>query len=314
MSDPMKHRIKVRVPATSANLGPGFDTMGVALNLYNEMEVVTGGVEPLEITVTGDGAEHVPLTHENIVFTAMQLVFEQAGQLLPHLHIHIHNEVPVTRGLGSSATAIVGGLLMANSLLGDRFSLEELLDLADTMEGHPDNVAPALFGGFTVAGRIQDRVYFKKWPVPDTLQCVVAIPDFQLPTSVSRRALPPGVPYADAVHNLSRVGLLVAALADSDLELFGLAMQDRLHEPYRMSLVPGLVESTEKAKQAGALSAVLSGAGPSIIAFCTDHATHIGEAMRDTLLNHGISSHILYLRPIAEGATVVEQVSGSIIL
>lgn len=302
----------IRVPATTANLGPGFDTFGMALSLYNTLEVDWSS-ENLQIDVTGDGADLVPVNNTNTVYRAMQLVFERADQtaLLDKrgLYIRIHNEVPVTRGLGSSATAIVGGLWAANELLGHPLSVDELLNLAVQLEGHPDNVAPAILGGIVVSGRVKEKVYAKRFTPPPGMKCVVAVPDFQLATKTSRKALPPAVPYGDAVSNVNRVGLMVAALMDGNLEMFCELMEDRLHEPYRTPLVPGMKEAIAAAREAGAMGAVLSGSGPALIAFCRDGAAAIGNALQSGFAAEGIESTILHLQPAEEGVAVLASIS-----
>ncbi|WP_018132436.1 homoserine kinase [Effusibacillus pohliae] len=303
--------VRVRVPATTANLGPGFDTFGMALSLYNTVEAAwsSGG---LQIEVTGDGAQLVPVDETNAVYQAMRSVFELAGQasLLDErgLSIRIHNEVPVTRGMGSSATAIVGGLWVANELLGQPLSKGKLLQLAVELEGHPDNVAPAIFGGIVAAGMVGGKVYVKRFSPLAGMQCVVAVPEFQLATRTSRKALPPAVPHADAVSNVNRASLMVAALVDGDLELFCELMEDRLHEPYRMPLIPGMKEAIARAKKAGALAAVLSGSGPALIAFCRGEGADVGAALQSGFRSEGIDSNILYLQPAERGVEIFHSI------
>ncbi|GAX90886.1 homoserine kinase [Effusibacillus lacus] len=302
----------IRVPATTANLGPGFDTFGMALSLYNTLEVDWSSGN-LQIDVTGDGADLVPVNKTNAVYRAMQIVFERADQtaLLEKrgLYIRIHNAVPVTRGMGSSATAIVGGLWAANELLGHPLSVDELLNLAVQLEGHPDNVAPAILGGIVVSGIVKEKAYAKRFSPPPGMKCVVAVPDFQLATKTSRKALPPAVPHGDAVSNVNRVGLMVAALMDGNLEMFCDLMEDRLHEPYRTPLVPGMKEAIAAAREAGAMGAVLSGSGPALIAFCRDGAAAIGNALQSGFATEGIESTILHLQPAEEGVAVLASIS-----
>jgi homoserine kinase len=297
-------RVRVKVPATTANLGPGFDTLGMALSLYNEIEL-----EPwpngVKIEVSGEGKDLVPRATNNSVYQAVLMVYERIGIRMRGVRIHIHNEVPVTRGLGSSATAIVGGLLGANALCGNILSESQLLEMAVQLEGHPDNVAPALLGGVVVSGVLQGKTYVKRFDPPQGLHCVVLTPDFQLSTLASRRALPAQVAFRDAVHNVNCVALLVSALAEGDLELFGSVMQDRLHEPYRRKLIPGMEEAFVAAKEAGALSVALSGSGPSLIAFCTQEFERVGHAMREAFTRAGVSSRVLHLAPETGGARVI---------
>ncbi|GIM44578.1 homoserine kinase [Collibacillus ludicampi] len=297
-------RVRVKVPATTANLGPGFDTLGMALSLYNEIEVEpwTGGVK---IEVSGEGKDLVPRATNNSVYQAIQMVYERIGIRMRGVRIHIHNEIPVTRGLGSSATAIVGGLLGANALCGNLLTESQLIEMAVQLEGHPDNVAPALLGGVVVSGVVGGKTYVKRFNPPEGLRCVVVTPDFQLSTLASRRALPASVAFKDAVHNVNCVALLVSALAEGDLTLFSSVMQDRLHEPYRRKLIPGMEEAFAAAKGAGALSVALSGSGPSLIAFCTSGYEHVGHAMRAAFQNAGVTARVLQLFPEKNGAQVL---------
>lgn len=302
-------KASVRIPATSANLGPGFDTFGMALSLFNTVEAELSDGN-LRIEVTGDGAHLVPRTKENTVYQAMRAVFDKAGetQLLTtrQVRIHIHNDVPVTRGLGSSATAIVGGLWAANHLLHNPLSEQDLLEMAVTMEGHPDNIAPAVYGGVVVCGVVDGTTYVRKFAPPPGMQCVVAVPHFQLSTKASRKTLPPAVPHADASHNVNRASLMVTALLDANLELLCRFMEDKLHEPYRVPLVPGMKQARSFAREAGALSVALSGSGPSVIAFCKNDTEAVANALRAGFQAEGILCDILHVTPCEHGVKVTQ--------
>ncbi|ATY84383.1 homoserine kinase [Kyrpidia spormannii] len=298
--------VKVRVPATTANLGPGFDSLGMALQLYNEIELEIMD-QGLQFEVTGAGADMIPATSENVIYKAVQYVFDQLGRRRPGLKLRAHNAVPVTRGLGSSATAIVGGLAAANELCGRPLSADDLLELAVAMEGHPDNVAAALFGGIVVSGKTGEKTRYVKLPVPQDLVCVVVVPEVPLATKDSRKVLPTSVPFSDAVHNVNRVGLLVGALATGDLETAGAAMDDVLHEPYRMSLIPGMDAAADAGRKAGALGVALSGSGPSLIAFCrAGDEEPVGPAMTQAWAGAGLAAHSMVLRPDLRGAQVID--------
>lgn len=304
--------VMVRVPATSANLGPGFDTIGMALELYNyvEMRERPGG---LRITVSGHGANSIPVDEHNIVYRTATKVFQMADYDPEGLDIRLENYVPVGKGLGSSAAALVGGAVAANALAGFPFSREELLDLVNSIEGHPDNVAPALLGKMVVAVQGQGgKVIQREIIPPPELQAVVAIPHFTVPTKKARDILPRQVPVADAVFNISRVSLLVLAMATGDLELFGQMMDDRLHQPYRTKLVPGMEDVFQRARGAGALGVALSGAGPTVIAFATDGLQAIGEAMEKAFQAYGVRSTIMTLKPCLSGAQVVDESKGGL--
>ncbi|MDI3327640.1 MAG: homoserine kinase [Alicyclobacillaceae bacterium] len=296
--------VRVRVPATTANLGPGFDSLGMALQLYNEIEldVIDQG---LEFEVTGVGVEMVPPTSENVIYKAVQCVFDQLGKRRPGLALRLHNAVPVTRGLGSSAAAIVGGLVAANELCNRPFTEDQLLDLAVTLEGHPDNVAPALLGGIVVSGVVNGKTRYVKLPVPKDLVCVVVVPDFPLPTKESRKVLPGAVSFRDAVHNVNRASLLVAALATGDVDTMGAVMEDVLHEPYRMPLVPGMAEAAAAGRAAGAAGVALSGSGPTLIAFCRNGSEGpVGPAMVETWRRAGVEATWMVLCPDDRGVCV----------
>lgn len=296
--------MKIRVPATSANLGPGFDTLGMAFNLYNtvEMEFCQSG---LIIEVEGLGEEAIPTDESNIVYQSAQKVFHLAQKPMDGLYMKLTNEIPLSRGLGSSAAAIVGGIVAANQLCEGALDLQTLLQIATDMEGHPDNVVPAMLGGFTIAGMEQGGVRYVRLDPLTVLKAVVAVPEFTLSTHKSRTVLPSQISFQDAVFNVSRTAFLVAALSLGHLELLGMAMEDRLHQPFRCDLIPGMEDVWRAAKGAGALSAALSGAGPSLIAFATTYVDEIGQAMKNAFLGHGIQSEILVLSPDRTGAVMV---------
>ncbi|PWK08460.1 homoserine kinase [Tumebacillus permanentifrigoris] len=289
-----------RVPATTANLGPGFDVLGMALDLYNEieMEEIEQG---LEITVEGEGAADIARDESNLVYQAALAVFERVGYAPAGLRIHLCNRIPVTRGLGSSSAALVGGLAAANRICGDALSREELLEIATVMEGHPDNVAPVLYGGFSVAGHVRDKWRVQRLTPPAGLCVVVAIPDFELHTEQARAVVPQQVSLADAIFSASHVGLIVAALQKNDLELFGQCLEDRLHQSHRAELIPGMNDVLKSAEEAGAVGAALSGAGPTLIAFTEGHRDEVGHAMQQAFAAHGVTCRIMHLYPDLSG-------------
>jgi homoserine kinase len=299
----MVERVAVRVPATTANLGPGFDALGLALNLYNRLEVerIPDG---LEIQTRGEGAERLPVDDTNLTYQAFRRVFEWHGSPIPAVRMVSEIQVPLSRGLGSSAAAVVGGLVAGNELAGRPLSPEELLQLATAIEGHPDNVAPALFGGFTVACLSESGIAWTRLTPPAELRAVLVVPEREMSTAEARAVLPDSVPRRDAVLNVGRTALLVAAFATGELTLLRTAMRDCLHEPYRAPLVPGMPEALEAAREAGALGAALSGAGSTLSALATEQFEAIGGAMRAALTAFGLQSRILILSPDLAGATV----------
>lgn len=296
--------VKISIPATSGNLGPGFDTFGMAFNLYNyvSMEEATSG---LNITVQGEGAESISRGEDNLVFQAAHKVFQKVNFFPKGLKISLENNIPVARGLGSSASIIVGGMVAANQISGEKLSKNEILQMAVEMEGHPDNVAPALLGGVVVSVSDDKQVDYVKIAPPDELYAVVAVPNFELSTKIARAALPNEVSLSDAVFNVGRASLMIAALIKKDLFLFGKMMEDRLHQPYRNTLVPGMEEVFSAAKSAGALSVALSGAGPTLIAFTIGKNQDVAEAMSKTFAEHEISCEIMNLNPDVNGVKVI---------
>jgi len=299
--------ISLKVPATTANLGPGFDTLGMCLDMYNYISMEEAG-DGLIINVTGDGAKKIPKDSSNLAYKAAEMVFQKVNYKPKGLKITMQNNIPMARGLGSSASVIVGGMVAANHVSGCKLNYDQILHMATCMEGHPDNVAPALFGGIVTSAQFDEETVCRKIMPPANLTTVVAIPDYELSTEKARNVLPAEVPLRDAVYNISRVSLLVWALINSDLELMGKAMEDKLHQPYRMHLIPGMNEVAQAAKDMGAYSFALSGAGPALIAFCTsNNAEDIGKVMQRTFMESGIQCAIKNLRPMADGVKILDR-------
>jgi homoserine kinase len=292
---------RYRVPASTTNLGPGFDCLGMALQLYNEVAVEPA--EALAITVEGDGAATLPRDESNLVYQAISRVHAARGQPAPSVALHLVNRIPLRRGLGSSAAAVVGGLVAGNALLSNSLPASEIDRLAVAMEGHPDNVVPALRGGLTLAAVVDDQVAATRLAPPPALRAVVAIPDLEVATSDARAVLPKEISRADAIFNLSRTAFVVAALATGDLGPLAWAMEDRLHQPYRAALIPGLLETIRAAREAGAVGASLSGAGSTILALATERFDAIAGAMQETLARFGLSSRVATLAPDLAGVT-----------
>ncbi len=297
--------VRVQVPATTANLGPGFDCLGMALQLYNsvEMSVTPSG---LLIEVQGEGSPDIPRNEDNLVYQAALKVFKQAGYRPPGLKIKLNNNIPVARGLGSSTACIVGGMIAANIISGNHLNQKDIINLAYGMEGHPDNVCAAIIGGIVVAVPADGEVRCLKIPPPKNLRAAVTIPEFPLFTRTSREVLPQQVPMSDVIFNLGRVALLVSALYTGDINQFGVAMEDRVHQPYRTTLVPGMKKVFAAAKLAGAKGITLSGAGPAIIAYSDGNMELIARVMRDTFRQNGVpaKSMILGISPV--GARALE--------
>ena len=300
--------VHVSVPGTSANCGPGFDTLGVACTIYNEMDISLLNENRLEITAEGEGAEYIAPDSRNIVWRAIDLVLQKAGKGNEYKGavIKMKNNVPLSRGLGSSAAAIVAGIKAANYLLDEPFNRRQLLKLATDMEGHPDNVAPALFGGFTVSIMRNGQPECFSFLPRIKLKMVVAIPDFPLSTRAARSVLPATVPLQDAVNNVGRSSMMVAALMKGNIRFLRHTFEDALHQPYRARLIPGMYDVFRAAKKEGAIGASLSGAGPCLIAYTVDNPIGIGEAMKTVFKDHDIESRIAVLEVDRHGATIVE--------
>lgn len=303
----MDSKVCVRVPASTANLGPGFDSLGMALNLYAWLEMEFA--EETEIHIYGDHMKGVPTDKTNLVYTVAQQVFAAAG--LPEereLKISMYSEIPLTRGLGSSASAIVAALAAANALADHRLSHDDLFQIATSIERHPDNVGASLFGGIVVAMWDGQRARHVRIEPHEDLEVLVVIPDFELKTTDARSVLPSEVALQDAVYNLSHSSVLVAALSTGRLDLISEAMRDRLHQPYRASLVPGMADILEHATEHGALGTALSGAGPTLLTLVDRNSQRKQELqsyMLDTLREFGISAEAMWLKPAARGVELL---------
>lgn len=302
--------IEVRVPASTTNLGPGFDALGLALKLYNRLRfrLVEG---PVRVEVDGEGAGELDTGPDNLVYRAAARLYSEAGQPAPALQIHLNNSIPMSRGLGSSSTAIVGGLVGANALLGNPLDRERLLALAVEMEGHPDNVTPALLGGFQVAAMTEDGLVHLRLPTPRGLHAVVCVPDVAVSTAETRDALPSSYSREDAVFNIGRTALLVAGLLTGETGALRAAMEDRIHQPYRAALVPGFYAAIRAALDAGAAGACLSGSGSAMLALTTGRETEIGEAMVAAVREAGTGAEARWMRlDVDEEGAVVEAAGG----
>jgi len=295
--------VRVRVPATTANFGPGFDCLGAAIGLYNYIDMEFW--HKPEIEVIGEGQDEIIRDETNLVYRAAMRVLDEAGLNKP-LRIKLENDIPLARGLGSSAACIAGGMMAANELADGFFSIGKIVDLATGMEGHPDNVVPALTGGFSVCLLHEGKVIYRSFPMPDNLRFVTAIPHFKLETVKARKVLPQEVPLSDAVFNLSRAALMVAAFSRGDFNDLGVFCQDKLHQPYRSRLIPGMEEIIDTAPQKGALGCFLSGAGPAIICLAhEEQAPVLGKSMVKAFSDEGIESVCRILAPDGEGVKIL---------
>lgn len=269
--------VYVRVPATSANMGAGFDTLGIALNLYSRLEVeeTDGGLE----IITVKNAGNVQSDKSNLVYRAMDCIFRETGYTPRGIKIKQDSDIPMTRGLGSSSACIVGGMLAANVLSGRKLSYREIMNLAAVMEGHPDNAGPAMYGGFCVSLTEGNETYVKSIKLPERLSFAVMIPDFFVATKKSRGALPESIGLKDAAFNIARASMLQAALTSGDYDLLRLGVEDKLHQPYRKSYVDGFDEIFEHTYELGSKATYLSGSGPTIMAMLTDGTEKFKKGM-----------------------------------
>jgi len=309
-------KISVKTPATIANLGPGFDSFGLAIPLYNVVsveETVLPG-SGIEINIINEknndesNLSDIPVDKTNIVYKAIELLYNFIGQVPNELKISIKTQIPISRGLGSSASVIVGGLIAANELLGRPADEKVLMSIATEIEGHPDNIAPAFLGGVTLSSWEEDgSVIYKKLPWNDEWKLLVCIPDYELNTEISRSVLPKEVPMKDAIFNLKKSAMFIDALYSKDEELFKLALKDKLHQPYREKLVPGLSEIMNNLKHTnGVIGTVLCGAGPSILVVYNGiGAAEIKEVVANSWNYFNVNANFLNLPIEKMGAQIL---------
>lgn len=300
-------KIHVKVPATTANLGPGFDALGLALNLWNEATFACTADDQISVSVEGEGADKLPKNENNAIAQAALKIYDLAGKSCPGLKIECVNRIPLGSGMGSSSAAMLTGMLGANGLLGHPFTEEEILKLAIETEGHPDNVAPAMLGGLVASIVHGERVFSMRLPTKANhgpIHTTVVLPDFDFPTKEARAILPKTVERSEAVFNISRAVLVTEALRTGNVELLGIAMKDSLHQPHRLPLIPGAVDALNAGKAAGASAVALSGAGPSLIAFSPKEDPTIGAAMRGGFAASNMTVRIFQLSTSYEGSEV----------
>ena len=299
-------KVRVSVPSTTANLGPGFDCLGAALDLHNEFVFtrIDGGGDHFDLIMESSDGNHLRGGPENLVFRAAQKVLASANVSPFALEARVKLAVPPARGLGSSATAIVAGLIGANAIMDSPLSKEKLLELAIDIEGHPDNVVPSLLGGLCLTARSAShrwRIVRCDWD--NSIKAVVAIPAIRLSTSEARRVMPKNIPISDAVTNMGALTLLLNGLKTGNSELIKEGMFDKLHEPYRWKLIKGGLEVKQAALEAGALGCAISGAGPSILALCREeNGKLISQAMVKAWEKAGVASRAPFLNIQTEGS------------
>ncbi len=309
-------KVSVKVPASSANIGPGFDCLGMALPLYNTItieETVLPGTG-IEINLISEEEaiddmvfDNIPRDENNIIYKAVEMLYNSIGQEPSELRINIQSQIPITRGLGSSSSIVVGGLLAANKLLGSPADEAALLAIATEVEGHPDNVAPAILGGVVLATQEDDgTITYSKLQWPEEWDITVCIPDFELSTEIARSVLPKEVPMQDAIYNAKHLALLIQALNTKDAKLMKSALKDRLHQQYREKLVPGMREIMEAFKhEDGVLGTVLSGAGPSMLVISHKYdLDKIKSTVKDVWGKQNINVDVRTMKVEEQGAVV----------
>ncbi len=301
----MMSRVRVIAPATSANLGPGYDCLGLALDVWNtiDVEVADGGVE---VEVFGEGAGELETGPGNLVYRSIEFLFREADRPMPPMRVRCFNDIPLARGLGSSAAAIAGGLVAANAICGADFSSRDLLEMAATIEGHPDNVAAAVMGGLQLVVTDQQTLYTVPVSMPPEIHAVLFVPEVRIATADARAVLPRQVPVADAVHNMGRVALLVAGMATNHPEFLSVATQDRLHQPYRQPLFPAMKLLMKAATDAGALGAFLSGSGSTVLALTQGREMTVAYEMAEAARQAGVEGTVKVAKPTDLGAHQVE--------
>ncbi|MDL2234919.1 homoserine kinase [Christensenellaceae bacterium OttesenSCG-928-L17] len=295
----------IRIPATSANMGPGFDCMGIALCQYNTISFafMESG---LQIDLEQHDKARIPADARNLVYRVFCRTLQQYGIIPPGVHFSQINHIPPVRGLGSSAACVVGGVAMANAYMGEKLSVQEIINLCAAEDGHPDNILPAILGGIAVGCMEGGHVYYDRFEGPENLRCAVFVPPFQLPTKKARAALPKSVPMQDAIFNISRTAMQAAAFAHGNLEILRVTMQDRLHQPYRKPLIAGYDAVMNIALEHGALAACLSGAGPTVIAFLDgDNDTYV-SACKNALAAAHLRWHVELLEVDKTGYRITD--------
>ena len=302
--------IGVLAPATTANLGPGFDCLGMALDVWNRIDVMSGmsgdGSGPM-VEISGEGIGELGIGDDNLVHRAMAFLFNEADQEMPPVRIRCHNDIPLARGLGSSAAAIAGGLVAANAMCSQAFTPNELLEMAATIEGHPDNVAAAVLGGLQLVVSDGPQLFTAPISLPPEIHAVLFIPEHRIATADARSVLKREVSLEDAVFNMGRAALLVAGMTTNHPEYLGVATQDRLHQPYRQPLFPAMKLLFKAAEDAGALGVFLSGSGSTVLAFTQGREMTVAYEMAEAAKQAGVPGRLEITQPTIRGAYLVGQ-------
>ena len=298
----------IRVPASTANLGPGFDCLGMALDLWNEVRIEIQG-KRLQINIQGFGSDILPRDENNAIYQAMLAYASHLHKSLPtNIKLSCTNGIPLSSGLGSSSAAIVSGILAASAILGIPNDIEDQICFASQLEGHPDNVAPCFLGGFVVSLVEGKNVVTRNLPFTP-LNLIIAFPKFNFPTQVARSVLPKKIKISDAVYNIGHAIFLLEGLREGNLDLITVGIKDRIHEPYRLELIPGAKNAIAAAYAAGASAVMLSGAGPSLISISPDASLNssISESLQKSFIQAGLSCQLFFPSIAKQGAVILEQ-------
>lgn len=294
--------IRLRVPASSANMGAGFDTLGIALGLYNRMEIeeIPEGLE----VINKNTQSFIPKDKNNLIYRAMMYLFDYVGYKPKGYRIAQNSNIPMTRGLGSSSACIIGGMLAANIIAQRQLSYSEIIHLAAKMEGHPDNVGPALYGGFCVSLTDGEKTIIKSTKLENNIKFAVTIPDFFVATKKSRKVLPAKVDFRDAVYNIGHASMFQAAMLSGDMEALRVGARDALHQQYRKSYVDGMEDIFEKTYALGSCATYLSGSGPTILSVIDGNYYNFEKGMREYFKENSLKWKCMILPPDNVGAVV----------
>lgn len=302
---------EVRVPATTANLGPGFDSFGLALSLFLRIRFCLAN--KTEFYLVGEELAALPANKNNLIYQAIKHLYKLEGKSIPEIKLEISSDIPLARGLGSSGSAIVGGLYVANLLLGKPYTREQLFKIAVQLEGHSDNVGASMFGGFvvTTCDGVKDAEVVKL-SFPEQLKIVLLIPDRRFTTKAARGLIPERIPLEDVSYNLGHASLMLAYLMTGKLDKLSVAMSDRVHQPYRAQGVKGLGRAVELATKSGNFSAALSGAGSTILFFATiEYLPEVYQVINQIMAEEGITGKVLAVDHVEQGVCLVKGVEGN---
>ncbi|WP_446898696.1 homoserine kinase [Clostridium sp. LBM24168] len=297
-------KVKVRIPATTANMGPGFDTLGMALKLYNEIEVeeITGETE-----IYNNGIRISCDFRDNLIYKSIKMTMEKQDYSCEGIKINVTKcNIPISRGLGSSSSCIVGGIAAANSIIGSRMSMDDVISLATEIEGHPDNVVPAALGGMVISLREENKIIYSKVCLPSNLKFAAMIPAFEVSTVLSRKVLPKSYLKEDCVFNVSRAAMLVSALNNGEFDKLRVCFQDKIHQPYRKDLIKDSDLVFEKCKKLGAIGEFISGSGSTLMAVLDDkHQEKFINSMKKFLNGFEDSWNVILLEPDLDGVKIL---------